>query len=106
MNLTNQDANLYKRIMILEKPSHLLRNCVFKYKCKQTWESLEEAKGFNYNLIRYCPKCKENVYLAESDNQIIMFVETCSCIAIPIENSRLDRMQRRHLVGVPKLVKS
>lgn len=102
-HLTNSILNLYKSCMKLIEQTHLLRNCTFKYKCKQTWDSLEESKGLNYDLVRFCPECKEDVFLAESDEQIIWFVETCRCIAIPIKQTRLNRMLNRHLVGVPRL---
>ena len=81
----------------------MILNCTFKYKCNQTWDSLEESKGLNYNLVRFCSKCKEDVYLAESEEEIIWFVETFRCISIPIKRTSLDRLINQHLIGIPTL---
>jgi hypothetical protein len=83
--------------------THIIRACKFKFKCNQTWDSLEHAKGSNEDYVRHCPKCKEDVHLAWNEHTVALYVEMGYCIAIPLENSILHKMSKRHLIGVAKM---
>ena len=89
---------------MIVNPTHLIRACKFKFKCNQTWDSLEHTTDYSEDYVRHCPKCKEDVHLARNEHTVALYIELGYCIAIPLKNSSLNRMSRRHLIGVAKLM--
>ncbi len=66
-------------------PTHLVRNCEFKYACSKTWSSLQAIPGINEDLIRYCDDCYQKVYLLQSEKLLLWHIENNDCVAIPFE---------------------
>lgn len=71
--------------MTSKLPTHLIRNCEFKYACRKTWKSLQKIPGINYDLIRYCDDCQQKVYLVQSERSLLWRIENNHCVAIPYE---------------------
>lgn len=61
------------------KSSFLIRNCQFAFQCKASWESLEIKKNAK---VRFCKDCGKNVYLCETDDDLVNNVERNRCVAI------------------------
>ncbi len=85
--------------MTLQKVTHLIRNCSWKFKCSRTWDSLSQAKPYVFGKIRYCSDCKENVRLVESQSELFMAIEFNQCVAIPFEITNINNMLEKPLVG-------
>jgi hypothetical protein len=80
-------------------PTHLIRNCEFKYACRKTWISLTKITGINEELIRYCDDCNQKVHLVNSSKSLLWHIENNDCVAIPFEmTTRYEGLQR---VGQP-----
>ena len=87
-------------------PSHLLRNCEFKFACRKTWETLSSIPSLNPAMTRFCDDCNEKVYLADSEKILLFHIESNHCVAIPFEmTTRFEGL--KHLsdttVGMMKL---
>ena len=85
------------------KVTHLVRNCSWKFKCKRTWDSLSQAKPYVFEKIRYCPDCKENVRLVESESELFMAIEFNQCVAIPFDITNVHKQLNMPLVGYVKI---
>jgi hypothetical protein len=85
------------------KDDHLIRNCSWKFKCNKTWDSLLEAKPYSFKRTRYCPDCKENVRLVESEKSLFLAIEHNQCVAIPFEITRFSKQLNKPLLGAIKL---
>ena len=82
-------AGWIEKILSYEKPRKVrpyskltLRNCKFKFKCTQTWESLEET---NIATTKHCNVCHEWVYLVETDKRLVEAIKLNQCVAIKKE---------------------
>ena len=87
-------------------PTHLLRNCEFKFACLKTWNSLQPLPGLNPDMTRFCDDCNESVYLADTERILLHHIELNHCVAVPFEmTTRFENL--KHLtdttVGVMKL---
>ena len=71
--------------MDTELPSHLLRNCEFKFACRKTWDSLHPLPGLNSRFTRHCDDCNQSVHLADSPESLLLHIEFNHCVAIPFE---------------------
>ena len=78
---------------------NLIRNCSWKFKCTKTWDSLLIAKPYVFERIRYCPDCKENVRLVESESSLLLAIEFNQCVAIPFEITNSHKQLNMPLVG-------
>ncbi|MDX1524932.1 MAG: hypothetical protein R3273_01660 [Pseudidiomarina maritima] len=56
-----------------------IQNCIIKFKCTKTWESLAESGNANK---RYCSECKQDVYACRTDSDIARHIKLSNCIAI------------------------
>lgn len=56
-----------------------IENCIIKFKCSQSWESLATSDKSNR---RYCCECKKDVYGCYNDADIAKHVKAGRCIAI------------------------
>lgn len=83
----------------MAKITHLIRNCSWKKKCSRTWNSLVEAKYMNYELIRFCPDCKEKVHLVADEQDLLQAIESNYCVAIPFDITNLKKQIDGPLLG-------
>ena len=65
-----------------------IRNCTFRYACPRDWDQLQETKR---NGIRYCDACDANVYLCETDAQLLRHMLSDHCVAIPMKLRERDQ---------------
>lgn len=70
-----------------------LRNCVFAFRCKADWDSMTPLDSGG--RVRFCPDCEKEVYLCESDQELIHNVVNNKCIALV----RVLRGEKRRLLG-------
>jgi hypothetical protein len=61
--------------------NYLIRNCKFRYKCKQRWQGLDEIDP-EEDRVRYCRVCCENVYLCETDEELLEAMRNNRCVAL------------------------
>lgn len=72
----------------MSENENLVRNCNFKFKCTETWESLNHQKNATEtiqdgNLVkRLCSNCDRYVYLVENQDQLLFALRDDNCIAI------------------------
>ena len=87
------------------KSNNLLRNCAWKFKCTQSWDSLLEAKYYSYDKVRFCPDCKEKVYIVSDESELFLAIEHDKCIAIPFDITNAKKQLNKPLLGSIKLNK-
>jgi hypothetical protein len=58
-----------------------LRNCEFKLKCTQDWESLEIKQ--DVDSVRHCSQCQKDVYLVDGAWDLVNAIGRNDCVAIP-----------------------
>jgi hypothetical protein len=63
-----------------------IRNCSFGFKCNQKWEDLLKRKEKN---IKYCHECEKEVYLIETNIELMEAIKFNHCVAIKV---RYDEM--------------
>ena len=80
-------------------PTHLIRNCEFKYACRKTWKSLQKIPGINEALIRFCDDCQQEVHLVETERSLLWHIENNDCVALPFKMTR--RYAGLRTVGQP-----
>ena len=83
--------------------THLIRNCSWKFKCTKTWDSLLPTKPYTYESTRFCPDCKENVRLVESESSLFLAIEHNQCVAIPFDITNTKKQLDMPLVGSLKM---
>jgi hypothetical protein len=66
-----------------------LRNCIFAFKCSQTWESLDETRDEN---VRFCNDCEKEVHYCSNDQELVESVRLNRCVAF-------SRNQEIHEMG-------
>jgi len=78
----------------------LIRNCDFKFKCTQRWESLRRTEN---NSQRFCKECDQNIHLCISDDELYRAMKLDQCVAIPVEicSTETDDLGSLFLTGVP-----
>jgi hypothetical protein len=74
-------------------PNITIRNCTFAFRCKANWDQMTptDADG----RVRFCLDCQKEVYLCESDQELIHNVVNNRCIALV----RVLRGEKRRLLG-------
>lgn len=70
-----------------------LRNCVFAFRCKADWDNMTSLDSDG--RVRFCLDCQKEVYLCESDQELIHNVVNNKCIALV----RVLRGEKRRLLG-------
>lgn len=65
-----------------------IRNCTFRYACPRDWDQLQETKR---DGIRYCDSCHANVYLCETNAQLLRHMLSDHCVAIPTKLRERDQ---------------
>lgn len=79
--------------------SALIRNCSWKIKCTQSWDSLLEAEFYAYDKVRFCPDCKEKVYIVNDESELFLAIEHDRCVAIPFDITNAKKQLNKPLVG-------
>lgn len=91
-----------------------IRNCVFGFKCKSDWETMEQTQEPN---IRHCSGCKKDVFQVSTKEELLEAIQLNRCIAIfdapkipdflgKIDYEREGNSLRRPTLGVPARYKS
>lgn len=85
-------------------PKALIRNCSFKFKCGQSWDSLARLPSYKESYIRYCEKCDQKVYWVDSQSEVLMHIEANHCIAISFDLTFTAKQLNKPMIGVVKLI--
>ena len=72
-----------------------IRNCQFKFKCTQTWDSLIETADPS---IKYCHECDRGVHYCFDESDLMHALENDWCVAIHVTDEN-DKNIIRELVG-------
>ena len=70
-----------------------IRNCTFAFRCKANWDKMTPTNSDG--RIRFCLDCQKEVYLCESDQELIHNVVNNRCIALV----RVLRGEKKRLLG-------
>jgi hypothetical protein len=68
-----------------------IRNCSFGFKCNQKWENLLKRKEKN---IKYCHECEKEVYLIETNSELITAIKFNHCVAIKIKHDEIPQAKK------------
>jgi hypothetical protein len=79
-----EDAKLYIDI----------RNCSFGFKCNQKWEDLLKRKEKN---IKYCHECEKEVYLIETNSELMDAIKFNHCVAIKVRHDEIPQTKKPHI---------
>lgn len=86
-------------------PRALIRNCSWKFRCSQSWDSLLEAQYYAYDRVRFCPDCKEKVYIINDESELFLAIEHDRCVAIPFDITNTAKQLDKVMLGSIKLDK-
>lgn len=62
----------------MKNVDYKIDNCSWKKKCDLTFNALEKTAEDN---VRYCDKCKNNVYLCQTSEELKFHIESNHCVA-------------------------
>ena len=68
-----------------------IRNCSFGFKCNQKWEDLSKRKEKN---IKYCLECEKEVYLIETNAELMDAIKFNHCVAIKVRHDEIPKTKR------------
>ena len=68
-----------------------IRNCSFGFKCNQKWEDLLKRKEKN---IKYCHECEKEVYLIETNEELMHAIKFKHCVAIKVSHDEIPQTKR------------
>jgi len=68
-----------------------IRNCSFGFKCNQKWEDLIKRKEKN---IKYCLECEKEVYLIETNAELMNAIKLNHCVAIKVRHDEIPQTKR------------
>lgn len=85
---------------------NLIRNCSWKFRCSQSWDSLLEAQYYAYDRVRYCSDCGEKVYLIHDEHELFLAIEHNRCVAIPFDITNGKKQLDKPLLGAINFRKS
>jgi hypothetical protein len=71
-----------------------IRNCVFGFKCHQTWEALLKRKEKN---IKYCLECEKEVYLIENNSELMHAIKFNHCVAIKLRHDEIPQTKKTNI---------
>ncbi len=80
----------------------LIRNCSWKFRCGRSWDSLLEAQYYAYDKVRFCPDCKEKVYIISDESELFLAIEHDKCVAIPFDITNTAKQLNKPLIGYLK----
>jgi hypothetical protein len=56
-----------------------IRNCMWGFKCQETWESLSDTDDDD---VRFCAKCQKEVFHCTDDDSLVDSIARNRCVAI------------------------
>ena len=59
--------------------NELIRNCKFRYKCSESWNSMANTDDPD---VRHCSTCNENVHLCIDADDVLEALQNNWCVAI------------------------
>lgn len=62
-----------------------IRNCIYGFKCDQSWDEMTLTKKEN---VRFCGNCEKEVFFVEKKGQLLKAIQLNRCVAIRTLNSR------------------
>ncbi|QDD11008.1 hypothetical protein [Candidatus Methylopumilus planktonicus] len=68
-----------------------IRNCSFGFKCNQRWKDLLKRKEKN---IKYCHECEREVYLIETNEELMRVIKFNHCAAIKVRYDEIPQTKR------------
>ena len=71
-----------------------IRNCSFGFKCNQKWEDLIKRKEKN---IKYCLECEKEVYLIETNTELMHSIKFNHCVAIKVRHDEIPQTRKPHI---------
>jgi hypothetical protein len=71
-----------------------IRNCTLGFKCNQKWEDLLKRKEQN---IRYCHECEKEVYLIETNAELMDAIMFNHCVAIKVRHDEMHQTKKPHI---------
>lgn len=71
-----------------------IRNCSFGFKCNQKWEDLLKRKEKN---IKYCHDCEKEVYLIETNTELMHAIKFNHCVAIKVRYDEMPQTRKTHI---------
>jgi len=71
-----------------------IRNCSFGFKCNQKWEDLIKRKEKN---IKYCLECEKEVYLIETNIELMHAIKFNHCVAIKVRHDEIPQEKRANI---------
>jgi len=71
-----------------------IRNCSFGLKCNQKWEDLLKRKEKN---IKYCHECEKEVYLIETNEELMHAIKFNQCVAIKVRYDEIPQTKRPNI---------
>jgi len=74
-----------------------IRNCSFGFKCTQKWEDLIKRKEKN---IKYCLECEKEVYLIETNTELMHSIKFNHCVAIKVRHDEMPQKKPHIDVGM------
>lgn len=71
-----------------------IRNCSFGFECRQRWEDLLKRKEKN---IKYCHECEKEVYLIETNAELMNAIKFNHCVAIKVRHDEIPQPKRPNI---------
>lgn len=71
-----------------------IRNCTLGFKCNQNWENLLKRKEKN---IKYCHECEREVYLIETNTELMDAIKFNHCVAIKVRHDEISKPKRPNI---------
>ena len=71
-----------------------IRNCSFGFECHQRWEDLLKRKEKN---IKYCHECEKEVYLIETNAELMDAIKFNHCVAIKVRHDEVPQAKRPNI---------
>jgi hypothetical protein len=56
-----------------------IRNCIYGFKCDQSWDEMTLTKKEN---VRFCGNCEKEVFFVEKKGQLLKAIQLNRCVAI------------------------
>lgn len=76
---------------------YFVRNCEFKFKCTQKWESLEPKEGAED--VKHCAQCQKDVHLVKDALELVIAIDKNYCVAL----SRIMGIEAREVKKIGKM---
>jgi len=61
-----------------------IRNCIYGFKCDQSWDEMTLTKKEN---VRFCGNCEKEVFFVEKKGQLLKAIQLNRCVAIDTSTS-------------------